>query len=163
MRTVELHGGDAKIYVTVSSVDSTTGNFVVTANAEPITVTVTTATELEYTVANGNIVWVSGFENETGGITATRVEVRSDDDVIVQGNLLDFVLNISIKILGVSFTVDNNGVSGETEFENTSDIGITQDEFIDAAPFGTLVKDRNGGGGVTPLDGVADEIDIETP
>jgi hypothetical protein len=56
MRTVELHGGDAKIYVTVSSVDSTTGNFVVTANAEPITVTVTTATELEYTVANGNIV-----------------------------------------------------------------------------------------------------------
>jgi hypothetical protein len=43
----------------------------------------------------------------------------------VQGNLLDFVLNISIKILGVSFTVDNNGVSGETEFENTSDIGIT--------------------------------------
>jgi hypothetical protein len=81
----------------------------------------------------------------------------------VQGNLLDFVLNISIKILGVSFTVDNNGVSGETEFENTSDIGITQDEFIDAAPFGTLVKDRNGGGGVTPLDGVADEIDIETP
>ena len=162
---VELRGGDAKVYATVSSVDTTTGSFVVTANAQPIAVTVTTATEMEGTVTNGSFVRVRGFENESGGVTATRVEVKSDDDVIIQGNLQDFVPDTSIKILGVSFTVDYNGGSGETEFENTSDIGITQIQFINAAPVGMLVKvkDRNGGGGVPPLDGVADEIDIETP
>lgn len=164
--TVELRGGNAKVHATVSSADSTTGNFVVTANAQTISVTVTTATEMENSVAVGNFVRVRGFENDSSGVTATRVEVRDkDDDVIVQGNLQSFLSDNSIEILGVSFTVDYNVGAGETEFENTSDAGISQDDFITLAPVGTLVKvkDRNGGGGVPPLDGVADEIDIETP
>ena len=156
-----MRGGDAKIYVTVSSVYSTTGNFIVTANAQPIAISVTTATEMGGTVANGNIVRVRGFENETGDITATRVEVRSDDDVIVQDNLQAFTPNDSIKILGVSFTVD---AGGETEFQDTSDSTIDQTQFSNDAPVGTLVKvkDKEGNSNTPPI-GIADEIDIETP
>ena len=156
-----MRGGDAKIYVTVSSVYSTTGNFIVTANAQPIAISVTTATEMEGTVTNGNIVRVRGFENETGDITATRVEVRSDDDVIVQDNLQAFTPNDSIKILGVSFTVD---AGGETEFQDTSDSTIDQTQFSNDAPVGTLVKvkDKEGNSNTPPI-GIADEIDIETP
>ena len=164
--TVELRGGDAEVHATVSSVDTATGNFAVTFtghNTQPqtIVVTVTTATEKEGPVTVGSFVRVRGFENESGGITATRVEVRSVDDVIVQGNLQAFVANTSIQILGVTFTVDYNSGSGETEFENTSDVGITQGQFINDALPGTLVKVKDKEG--QDVIGVADEIDIETP
>lgn len=165
--TVELRGGDAKVHATVSSVDTATGNFIVTANAQTIAVTVTTATEMEGSATTGNFVRIRGFENEPGfGITATRVEARDTDDVIVQGNLQDFVPDTSIRLLGVTFAVD----ACETEFENEIDTPIDQTTFFANAPVGTLVKvkDRNdsGGGGCggrVPLNGVADEIDIETP
>ena len=159
--TVELRGGDAEVHARISSVDNVTGDFVVTINSSPIAVTMTTSTEIEDTIAVDNFVRIRGFENEAGGITATRVEVRSDDDVIVQGNLQAFVANTSIQILGVTFTVDYNSGSGETEFENTADAPITQGQFSKLAPVGTLVKvkDRND----RPVIGVADEIDIETP
>jgi hypothetical protein len=161
-RTVELRGGDARVHATVTSVDSATGNFVVTANAQTIAVTVTTATENEGTVSVGNFVRVRGFENDGGGITATRVEVRSnDDDVIVQGNLQAFTADASIQILGVSFTVDYDTGAGETEFQNVADAGISQDQFIALAPVGTLVKVKDKEGQAVP--GVADEIEIETP
>jgi len=162
--SVELRGGNTKVYATVSSIDTATGNFVVTANAQPVAVTVTTATEMEGAVAVGNFVRVRGFENEDGGVTATRVDVRDkDDDVIVQGNLQAFTPDDSIQILGVSFTVQYNGGSGETEFEDTSDFGITQAQFMSDAPVGTLVKvkDKEGSSNMPP-NGIADEIDIET-
>jgi hypothetical protein len=159
--SVELRGGNAKVHATISSVDAATGNFIVTANATPIVVTVTTATETEGSITAGNFVRIRGFENSDGGITATRVEVRSDDDVIVQGNLQAFTADTSIQVLGVTFTVDYNSGSGETEFENTADAGITQNQFVADAPVGTLVKvkDRND----RAVLGVADEIDIEIP
>jgi hypothetical protein len=164
--TVELRGGDAKVYATVDSVDTATGNFSLSFtgfNTQPqtIAVTVTTETEMEGSVTQGNFVRVRGFENETGGgITATRVEVRDPDDVIVQGNLQDFVANTSIQILGVTFGVN---AANETEFEDIDDnpAGISQGQFMSSAPVGTLVKvkDRND----QPVFGVADEIDIEIP
>ena len=174
--TVELRGGDSEVHATVSSVDPVTGNFAVSFtgfNTQPqtIAVTVTTATEMEDSVTKDNFVRVRGFENETGGITATRVEVRDPDDVIVQGNLQVYTTNTSIQLLGVTFAVD---AVCETEFENEADIGIIQNDFIVAATAtpGLLVKvkDRNdtgggvgGCGGRVALNGVADEIDIEAP
>jgi hypothetical protein len=165
--TVELRGGDAKAHATVSSVDSE-GNFVVSVNSSPIAITVTTATEMEDSVTTGNFVRVRGFENETGGITATRVEIRDPDDVIVQGNITsnDFIIDTSITILGVSFDV-TPGVGGETEFEDINDDPFLSQTDFKNALIGTQlvkVKDRNDtGGGRVPLNGVADEIDIETP
>lgn len=161
-RTIELRGGNAKVHATVDSFDPVTGNFAVNINSDRIAVTVTTATELETPVAFGNFVRVRGFENDTGGITATRVEVRSSaDDVIVQGDLQNFVADFSIQLLGVTFDVDYSGGAGETEFEDSLDQPILQSLFESLAPVGTLVKvkDKNGSGIV----GVADEIDIETP
>jgi len=174
--TVEIRGGDSEVHATVSSVDPVTGNFAVSFtgfNTQPqtIAVTVNTATEMEDSVTAGNFVRVRGFENGTGGITATRVEVRDPDDVIVQGNLQVYTTNTSIQLLGVTFAVD---VVCETEFENEADIGIIQNDFIVAATAtpGLLVKvkDRNdtggGGGGCggrVALNGVVDEIEIETP
>ena len=160
--SVELRGGDAKAYASVSSFDTATGNFELTANAQTIAVTVTTATEIDDgPVATGKFVRVRGFENDDGGLTATRVDVRDkDDDVIVQGNLQAFTPDDSIQILGVSFSVDYNNDNGETDFEDASDLGITQAQFMNDAPVGTLVKvkDRND----KPVLGVADEIEIET-
>jgi hypothetical protein len=156
--SVELRGGSAKVHATVNSVDSATGNFVVGVNADTIDVTVTTATQIEGTVSANNFVRVRGFENATGGITATRVEVRQDDDVIVQGNMSAFS-GTTITLIGVSFQVDYNGGAGETDFEDINDAPLTQGEFQTQAPLGTLVKvkDKNG----QPVLGVADEIEIE--
>ena len=110
-------------------------------------------------VTNIDFVEVRGFDDGSGGFTATEVDVKEPDDVIIQGNLQSIIKDVSITVLGVSFQIDGTPVDkGETDFENTVDIGITQDEFITLAPVGTLVKvkDRN-------VLGVADEIDIETP
>lgn len=159
--SVEQRGGNAEVHATITSVDNATGDFVVTANATPIAITVTTATETEGNISAGNFVRIRGFENSAGGVTATRVEVRSDDDVIVQGKLQSFTADSSITVLGVTFTIDYNGGSGETDFENTADATITQGQFISLAPPGTLVKvkDKND----EPVAGVADEVDIELP
>ena len=163
--SVDLRGGDTKAYASVNSYDTATGNFELTANAQTIAVTVTTATEIDDgPVATGKFVRVRGFENDDGGLTATRVDVRDkDDDLIVQGNLQAFTPDTSIKILGVSFTVDYNGGSGETEFENSLDQPISQTFFESSAPVGTLVKvkDKEGSSN-TPPNGIADEIEIET-
>ena len=168
--TVELRGGNAKVHATVSSVDPDTGDFVVTVNSSTIAVTITTATEMENSVSVDDFVRVRGFENDTGGITATRVEVRSsNDDVIVQGALQAYTTGMSIQLLGVNFTVDLS--TPETEFQDANDNIITEINFEDftststpTSP-GTLVKvkDRDNGGAGTPLNGIADEIEIETP
>jgi hypothetical protein len=163
---VKLRGGTAKVHATISSVDSTTGNFVVTANSATlatIAVTVDTATQIDGNITAGNFVRIRGFENESGGVTATRVEVRGDDDVIVQGNLQSFSADNSVQILGITFDVIYNGGSGETDFSiedvNGNETGINQDTFISNAPTGTLVKvkDKND----KNVLGVADEIEIE--
>lgn len=156
--SVELRGGSAKVHAKINSVDPASGNFAVGVNGGTIDVTVTTATQVEGTVSMGNFVRVRGFENDAGGVTATRVEVRNDDDVIVQGNMTAFS-GTSITLIGVSFQVDYNGGAGETDFEDATDNGITQSQFQTQAPLGTLVKvkDRND----QPVLGTADEIEIE--
>ena len=163
--TVELRGGDARVYATVSSVDPS-GDFVVSpVFASTIAVNVTTMTEQEDPVAVGDFVRVRGFEDDSGGITATRVEVRgSPDDVIVRGNMQNFTADGSVSVIGVSFNVDYSSGSGETEFKNTNDATISQITFESLAPVGTLikVKDKEGSSN-TPPNGIADEIEIETP
>ena len=172
---VNLEGGDLRVHAMVSSVDVSTNTFKVSpiAGQPEIMVTVTTGTQLEDNVNSIEpltlnnfvpgmyFVDVRGFSDGNGGIVATEVDVIETGDVIVQGNLQDFVADSSIKILGVTFIVDYSGGTGETNFENVTDTVITQDEFITTAPVGTLVKAKDvKNGGVL---GVADEIDIEIP
>ena len=173
-KEIKLEDGTIRVHATVTSVDIAGSTFTVTpvASQPSITVTVTTDTQLQddvneiepFTlnnlVANTDFVEVSGFDDGNGGITATEVDVKEPDDVIVQGNLQAFVLNDSIQILGVTFTIDDNN---ETDFEDTADTPITQDQFRDhGRTVGTLVKvkDKEING---VLNGIADEIEIETP
>ena len=172
---IKLEDGTIRVHAMVSSVNVAGNSFTVTpvAGQPSITVTVTTDTQLQddvnkiepFTlnnlVANTDFVEIRGFDDGSGGITSTEVDVKEANDVIVQGNLQVFNANNDIQVLGVTFTVDYNGGAGETEFEDTIDNPITQGQFSTTAPVGTLVKvkDRND----RPVLGVADEIDIETP
>ena len=162
---VELRGGDAEVYAKVGSYDTATGNFELSVDGtvigQTIAVTVTAATEIDIdegqVLAKDAFVGVRGFENVSGGITATKVEVRDEDDVIVQGNLQSFTSDVSIKVLGVSFIVN----LAETKFEDSLDQSIPQTTFA-STPIGTLVKvkDKQESGN-TPPNGIADEIEIE--
>ena len=171
---IKLEDGTIRVHAMVSSVDVAGNSFTVTpVTGQPsITVTVTTDTQLQddvnkiepFTlnnlVANTDFVEIRGFDDGSGGITATEVDVKEADDVIVQGNLQAFVQNTSIQILGVTFGVD---AANETDFEDTADNPITQGDFITTTSAGThlvKVKDKEING---VLNGVADEIDIETP
>jgi len=171
---IKLEDGTIKVHASVSSVNVAANTFTVTPvlGQPPITVTVTTDTQLQddvneiepYTLThlfnNPGFVEIRGFDDGSGGITATEVDVKEADDVIVQGNLQVYTTNTSIQLLGVTFAVD---AGGETDFEDDMDIPfIDEAAFEAAAPPGTLVKvkDKEING---VLNGVADEIDIETP
>ena len=159
---IESRGGEAEVAAKVGIVNPTAGTFeVIPVVGQTITVTVTSSTKLEdkdsdiksFTLATDDFVEIRGYEDGTGGITATEVKVEDPDDVIVQGTMSDFMADNYITVLGVSFNVDYTG--GKTKFE-ANDVNITQDDFVDAAP--TLVKVKD-----TDNDGVADEIEIESP
>ncbi len=177
---VKLEDGNIKVHASIGTIDVAGNSFtLIPVSGQEITVTVTTGTQFEDDVSaspsptfnisdliTGTFVEVEGHENDSSnGFTATEVEVKESDDIIVQGNLQDFIANATIQILGVTFSVDFNGISGtgETEFENTTDDEITQDDFINATSTGdhlVKIKDENVNGLVN---GIADEIEIETP
>jgi len=175
---IKLEDGNIKVHANIGTIDVPGNSFTLipVSGQPPITVTVTTGTQFEDDVsaspsptfnisdlAPGTFVEVEGHENDSSdGFTATEVEVKESDDIIVQGNLQNFVANTTIQILGVTFDVDFSGGAGETEFEDALDVEITQTEFDNATSPGDLVKikDKNDGSGVL---GTADEIEIETP
>jgi len=159
--TVELRSGDARVYATVSSVDPS-GDFVVSpVFASTIAVNVTAMTEQDGPVTAGDFVRVRGFEDDNGGITATRVEVRSSaDDVIVRGTIESGSTPGSVRLIGVEFTID-----GGTEFKNEFDQPINSSTFFGNVKLDSSlikVKDKKGSSN-TPPNGIADEIEIETP
>ncbi len=172
---IKLEDGNIKVHANIGTIDVAGNSFtLVPVSGEPvITVTVTTGTQFEDDVSaspsptfnindlvGGTFVEVEGHENDSSdGFTATEVEVTETDDIIVQGNLQAIIKDDFITVLGVSFQIDD---IGETDFEDTNDLDITQDEFITQAPDGTLVKikDKSVSGLVN---GTADEIEIETP
>ena len=160
--SVELRGGDARVYATVSSVDPVSGDFVVSpVFASTIAVNVTATTEQDGPVTAGDFVRVRGFEDDNGGITATRVEVRSSaDDVIVRGTIESGATPGAVRLIGVEFTIDGN-----TEFKDTADNPISSVTFFNTVTLDSSlikVKDKKGSSN-TPPDGIADEIEIETP
>ena len=173
-KELELEGGDFKVHAMVATVDVAGKSFTVTPVAgQSITVTVTSSTQLQdevnkiepFTLNNlvaGMFVEVRGFDDGNGGITATEVDVKEPDDVIVQGSLQAINAGADIKVLGVTFTIDHINIgAGETQFEDTADTPISQEQFITDAPEGSLVKIKDNID--NPEFGTADEIDIETP
>ncbi|MGB5397959.1 MAG: DUF5666 domain-containing protein [Gammaproteobacteria bacterium] len=160
--SVEIRGSNAKVHAKVSAItaDGIEVAFTGTGNTtQTIAVTITSDTEVKDPFAMNDFVKIQGFENESGGVTATELEVKSsDDDVIVQGNMTVFIADTSVTVLGVTFDIDYNGDTGETDYEDDADAHLTEPQFVSAAPLGSLIKikdDKNN------LNGTADEIDIE--
>ncbi len=166
---VEARGGEAEIAAKVGTVNAAAGTFeVIPVVGKPaITVTVTSSTKLEDNVndiksfslnnlATDDFVKIGGYEDGTGGITATEVKVEDPDEVIVQGTIQSGASAGTVKVYGVEFTID---YPAETKFEDVNDVIITQVDFDNTVtPDSSLIKVKD-----KDDDGIADSIEIETP
>lgn len=172
---IELEDGAIKIHAPVTAVNVAEGTFEIRplSSQPPITVTVTTGTQLENDVteiesfslndlvANTDFVEVQGFDDGSGGITATEVEVKEVSDIVVQGYATaatGIPSDGTITVLGVKYRFDTG-----TDFENENDIDM------DGAAINALIAAINTTPQLVkmqddePGDGIADEIDIESP
>lgn len=177
---IELEGGDIKVHAEVSSVNVGAATFTVRpVTGQPeITVIVTSDTQLQdevndiepYTLTNLfndlGFVEVRGFDDGSGAIIATEIDVTEQDDVIVQGEATAATGSATtggmITVLGVEFSFD-----ALTDFEDKDDNDMTQvqiDSLINgispATPQLIKIKDNEAGTGGNAT-GFADEIDIE--
>ncbi len=177
---VKDESNDLKIEATIFSVTPSNNSFElepVSGSGQTITVVIDKSTEVDDEIGNitnpddlinslssGQFVSVEGYDGGSSTVVASKIKrmTPSDkDDVIVQGKLEAITKDISIMVLGVTFTIDD---AGETEFQDASEGNLTQDEFITAAPVGTLVKIKDKDPDLSPLpNGIADEIEIELP
>jgi hypothetical protein len=167
---IESEGGDIKVHAKVTEVNAAAGSFKVSPVAgQEITVTITTGTQLEddvneikqftlYDLVVNDFVEVRGYDDGSGGITANEIDVKDPDDVIVQSVIQtgsSEALNI-VKVLGIEFTID---YPGETAFRDTNELPMTPLEFFSAVTLdSTLIKVKD-----EDEDGVADEVELETP
>lgn len=168
---VESEGGDIKVHANVTSVDLSTNTFTVepVAGQPEITVTVNSDTQLEdevnenerYTLTdlfdNGGFVEVRGFDDGNGGIIAVEVDLKEESDVVVQSIMQSDATIGTIKVLGIEFIIQD---PGQTSFEDNNDENISQTKFFnDTTLDSTLIKVQDN----QTADGIADEIDIESP
>lgn len=176
--TIELGDGEIKVHANVTSIDTFTNTFEVSPLiGQTITVTVTSSTQIEddvnsispFTLNNlvvTNFVEIRGYDDGSGGITATEIDIKAQSDVIVQGNATnatgDAASGGTITVLGILFSFD-----AVTDFENSDDINLSLGEIdslinsISAiTPQLLKIEDNEAGTGGNTV-GVADEIDIE--
>jgi hypothetical protein len=175
---VASEGGDIKVHANVTSIDVLTNTFEVSPiSGQAITVTVTTSTQLEDEVNDielftlndlvvTNFVEVRGFDDGNGGINAIEIDVRVQDDVIVQGHATaatgSATAGGTVTVLGIEFNFDSL-----TDFEDINDVNLTQNQIntlINSISSGTpqliKIQDNEAGTGGNAV-GTADEIDIE--
>jgi len=170
---VKDESDDIKIEATISSVDPANNSFVLEpVKNQFITVTIDTSTEVEDEVggttnpddlinslSGGDFVSVEGYDGGSGTVVASEVKRENavDPDVIVQGIMDSYTSGTEVVVLGVTFGV----AFPETEFEGPNDqTPFNQADFVSAAQPGvTLIKVKDK----DPLNGVADEIEIELP
>lgn len=170
-KEIESEGGDIKVHATVTSVDTNTNTFTLRpVSTQPeITVTVTTGTQIEddvnekesYTLFDlendMSFVEVRGYDDGNGGITAVEVDVKEESNVVVQSIIQSGANPGTVKVLGIEFIIQ---YPGQTEFENNIDAPISQVDFFSAVTLdSTLIKVEDD----KTVDGIANEIDIESP
>ena len=166
---VELRGGNAKVRAPVSKIDTINNTFeVVPVAGQPaIAINISSSTKLEddvneiepFSLNNlviSDYVEVRGFDDGNGGITATEVQVKAPEGILVQGIIQSGASINAVKIFGVEFIIDE---LLETEFEGLNDINISQAEFFATVTLDSSVikvEDKD------IVNGIADEIEIET-
>jgi len=168
---VELRGGNAKVRATVSNVNVSNNTFDVTpVTGQPaIKVTITSSTKFEDDISENelfglsdlmemNYVEVHGFDDGNGGITATEVQLKEPEGILVQGVIQSGnATDSKVKVFGVEFMI-----VPQTEFEDSNGDPLNVTEFFDSENGGvdigkTVIKVEDNGTG----NGVADEIEIE--
>ena len=175
---VKDESNDIKIEATIFSVTPANSSFELEpVSGQTITVVIDKSTEVDDEVSSitnpddlitslnsGEFVSIEGYDGGNGTVIASEIERMTStdrDDVIVQGKLEAITKDVSIRVLGVTFSIDD---IGETDFQDTSETDISQDAFIAAAPVGTMVKIKDKDPDLAPLpNGIADEIEIELP
>jgi len=173
---IKLEGGDIKVHAKVTAVPPATAanTFAVSpvSSGQAIIITVSTDTQFEDEINEDkffnldnlvvdDFVEVQGFEDDNSGITATEVELRDLDKVVVQGNATAASGDSTggtMTVLGVEFDFDDV----ETDFEDENDAPLSSieiNDLIDSIRAGTprFVKIEDD----DPADGTADEIDLE--
>jgi len=174
--SVEVRGGDAEIFATVSNVLTAnadgTGTLTISpyTGAPAITITATTATNFEdsllglepfnlQNISAGDFVEIIGFEDGIDSITATKLKRREvSTESQIQGIATSATGNAasgSITILGVTYSFNSS-----TSFDSLMDISLSIAE-IDAListinTTDTLIKIVDVG-----ADGNAEQIDVE--
>jgi hypothetical protein len=167
---VELRGGNAKVRATVSNIDTINNTFdVVPVAGQPaITISVSSSTKLEDDVNEikpfsfnnlviDDYVEVRGFDDGNGKITATEVQVKTPEGILLQGVIQSGASVNTVKIFGVEFIIDD---LGETEFEGLDDVNISQAKFFATVTLDSSVikvEDKD------IVNGIADEVEIESP
>lgn len=96
--------------------------------------------EVEAQLLDGNLV-----------ATSLRLEDEQDDDRL-QGPVEAFTAGVDITVLGITYLV-----GGNTEYEDRSDIALTEQAFFDSLQVGDLVAIEDD----ELADGIADEIEFE--
>lgn len=164
---IEFEDGNIEVHAKISSIDVTNNSFKLQpfANSAEITVSVSYGTQFEdevndnsaktFNINNlvvGNFVEVEGKTPTANGFKANYVTVEEQGEVIIQGYVQAYPTTGGIKVLGVTFSFDNN-----TEFKDASGNDVAKLRFKEAAVIGTLVsiKDENS-------DGIAEEAEVET-
>ena len=105
-----------------------------------------------------NYVEVHGFDDGNGGITATEVQLKEPEGILVQGVIQSGnATDSKVKVFGVEFMI-----VPQTEFEDSNGDPLNVTEFFDSENGGvdigkTVIKVEDNGTG----NGVADEIEIE--
>ena len=165
---IETRGGDAEVSAIVDTKDAASNTFIVRLAGQPLTIQLTTSTQMEdendgspddflsfSEIQSGDYVQVRGFETDTNTITATRVKRDNDEDhkAELQGVVTQADAS-SLTILGVSYTVDV-----ATHYENEADGTIDNAGFLSAITLDqSIVKiEEDSGDG----NDIADEVDIE--
>jgi len=173
--TIELRGGEERIHARIFSIDVENSRFeVMPVTGQPaITVTVNNATAMRDDVgksssfgvsdlAIGDFAEVRGFVNGAV-VSASRVRIRKNGDVVVQGVRQSDATNGFIKVLGVEFAIS---ALGTTDFKDLNNIVITQARFNQAASANDTalikIKDREVDVDSGMGNGVADEIEVQT-
>ena len=106
---------------------------------------------------NLGFVEVRGFDDGNGGIIAVEIDLKEESDVVVQGIMQAGATIGKIKVFGIEFVIED---PGQTGFEDSNDAFLTQAEFFNSITLDTtLIKVQDD----KTADGIADEIDIESP
>lgn len=167
-----LKDGSVEIKAYVSSVNTSAGLFDVEIAGQAISVSVDESTRFEneetgdplslsnLSSLDGQFVEISGVEGENNTVIATRVEVDEADDVELEGVLQSQVIGTSVRVLGIDIPVN---ASTEYSNENNMDIGsgVAGQTAFSAlvVPGETVIEVEDK----EPLDGVADEVEIQQP